>query len=144
MTAYISVAAGAVFLTVVVGMIIPDGKLNKSVNFVLRMACILILISPVFGIFNITLPGEDGGIVDYDYVSEVFSQSQSAELEKLIEENVGIDCDCSVSIIYEDGSFKETGVTVYAENVGNDLIDEVVSYLRELGYININVHEKTS
>lgn len=49
MTAYITVAAGAVFLTVVVGMIIPDGKLNKSVNFVLRMACILILISPEIG-----------------------------------------------------------------------------------------------
>ncbi len=139
MTAYISLAAGAVFLTVVVGMIIPEGKLNKSVNFVLRIACIFILISPVFGIFNLKLPEEDGGIVDYDYVCSVYSQSQSEQLEKMIEENIGVQCDCEVKIIYEDGSFRENGVTIYTNNVESGLIEDILSYLSELGYININV-----
>ena len=52
MTAYIATAAGVVFLTVIADMIIPEGKLNKVINFVLRIACILILISPVFGFFS--------------------------------------------------------------------------------------------
>ncbi len=144
MTAYIATAAGAVFLTVIVGMIIPEGKLNKSINFVLRIACILILISPVFNIFKIELPEADGGIVDYEYICDVFSESQSSQLEKMIAEELGVQCSCEVEIIYEDGSFKENGVTVLTYNVESGVIENIQSYLKELGYININVNEKTA
>ena len=144
MTAYIATAAGAVFLTVIVGMIIPEGKLNKSINFVLRIACILILISPVFNIFKIELPEADGGIVDYEYICDVFSESQSSQLEKMIAEELGGQCSCEVEIIYEDGSFKENGVTVLTYNVESGVIENIQSYLKELGYININVNEKTA
>ena len=143
MTTYIAVAAGAVFLTVVVGMIIPEGKLHTSVNFVLRIACIFILISPIAQIFDISLSEGGEGDVDFDYICQVYSEGQSSQLEKLIEENIGIECDCDVEIVYEDGSIKENGVTIYTDNVESALIDDIVSYLKELGYININVNEKT-
>ena len=87
MTTYIAVAAGAVFLTVVVGMIIPEGKLHTSVNFVLRIACIFILISPLAQIFDISLSEGGEGDVDFDYICQVYSEGQSSQLEKLIEEN---------------------------------------------------------
>ena len=144
MTAYISLAAGAVFLTVIVSFIIPKGKLCKSINFVVRVACMLILIVPVTGIFNMSL--EDGGqlIVDYDYICDVYSDSQSRTLERMIEENLGIECVCEVEIIYEDGAFKENGVTIFGDFVESDTINKIQSYLTELGYININVNEKIS
>lgn len=144
MTAYIATAAGAVFLTVIVGMIIPEGKLHKSVVFVLRIACISILIWPVFSVFDIQPTEQSSLLVDYEYICKIYSDSQSEQLEKLIEENLGVECDCYVEIIYEDGSFKECGVTISTVNVENDLIDDIQSYLSELGYINININEKTA
>ena len=144
MTAYIATAAGAVFLTVIVGMIMPEGKLNKPVNFVLRIACIAILISPVFSIFDITISDEESGLVDYGYVSEVFSDSQSDALQDKLAEKFGVQCECRVDIVYEDGAFREKGVTIYPQDVEKELIDDIVAYLKELGYININVHEETA
>lgn len=143
MTSYIALAAGAVFITVIAGFIIPEGKLHKIINFVLRIACILILISPVFSIFNISLEQQEGGLIDYDYVCEVYSDSQSATLENMIEEEFGIECECRVEIIYKDGSFTENGVTVTGDFVELNTMDEIQSYLLGLGYININVNEKT-
>ncbi len=144
MTAYIATAAGVVFLTVIAGMIIPEGKLNKVINFVLRIACILILISPVFGFFSEDLSDGEQNLVDYDYVADVFAESQSRELERLVEQKFSIECQCSVEIVYEDGEIREKGVSIVTYNVEEQLIEEIQSYLKELGYININVNEKTS
>lgn len=144
MTSYITIAIGAVFLTVIVGMIIPEGKLSKSVNFVLRIACIFILISPVFSIFDLDVEIGDGdSLIDYEYVCDVYSESQSSQLEELIAENLGVECVCEIEIIYKDGAFVENGVTIYTNNVENEVIESILSYLKELGYININIDEET-
>ena len=142
MTAYIASAAGAVFLTVVVGMIIPDGKMAKSITFVLKIVCILVLLSPLINIFSIDIGAETGAIIDYDGLSDILSLNQSAQLEKLIFEQFGVGCECSVYIDYDGRSLNQTGVLISADDAESSLIEEIVSYLRELGYININVNEK--
>lgn len=142
MTAYIASAAGAVFLTVVVGMIIPDGKMAKSITFVLKIVCILVLLSPLINIFSIDIGAETGAIIDYDGLSDILSSNQSAQLEKLIFEQFGVGCKCSVYIDYDGQSLNQTGVLISADDAESSLIEEIVSYLRELGYININVNEK--
>lgn len=142
MSAYILTAAGAVFLTAAAGMILPDGKLNKSVNFVLRLVCIGILVSPLAGIFNFDAESGADADVDYDYIVSVFSQSQSEELEKLVKDELGIECGCEVVIIYEDGTFKQTDVNICTDNVEYEEISALREYLKELGYININVYEE--
>lgn len=144
MTSYISLAAGAVFLTVIVSFIVPKGRLGKCINFVLRLACILIIISPVTAIFDLSLSEEDKELIDYDYICQVYSENQSRTLELMIEDELGVECDCEVEIIYTDGSFKENGVRVTGDFVEKDIMSEIQSYLQELGYININVNEKTS
>lgn len=142
MTAYLYLSAGTVFLTVLVNFIIPEGKLHKSVNFVLRLACIFILVSPVLKVFDLSVSGNEDEIIDYDYICSVYSHNQSAQLEKLIYENLGIECECEVEFIYSDGAFKENGVRVTANFVEEETIDAIQSYLQTLGYININVNEK--
>lgn len=142
MTAYILSAAGAVFLTVVVSMIMPEGKLSKAVGFVLRIVCIAVLISPIFSLFKITSDGGEGDMIDYEYVAEIFSDSQSRTLEGMLYEEFGLECDCEVSVSFEDGELKESGVEVEVQDVEKELIDDIVAYLKEVGYININVHEK--
>ena len=44
MKTYLLTAAGVIFLSVIISLVIPEGKLNKSIVFVMRMACILVLI----------------------------------------------------------------------------------------------------
>ena len=144
MTSYILLAAGAVFLTVIVSFIVPKGRLGKSINFVLRLACILIIISPVTAIFDLTFSEEDGELIDYEYISQVYSENQSRTLERMIEEEFGVECVCEVEILYSDGSFRENGVSVTGDFVEKDIMSKIQSYLRELGYININVNEKTA
>lgn len=144
MTAYLYLSAGTVFLTVLFNFIIPEGKMQKSVNFVLRLACIFILVSPVLKIFDFNVASTENQIVDYNYICSVYSQNQSAKLEKLIYEKFGIECECEVDFTYENNSFKENGVQIYVVIVESETLDDVVAYLRELGYININVNEKTA
>ena len=53
MKAYLLSAAAVIFLSVIVSLIIPEGKLNKKKVFVMRMVCIFVLISPNTGNFKI-------------------------------------------------------------------------------------------
>ena len=142
MTEYILAAAGAIFLSVVVGLIIPEGRLKKAVSFVVRIACICLLVSPVLTIFDVDIKSDGGQGADYEYISEMYSLTQSRELEGMLEERFGCDMAADVEIVYEDGAFREKGVKIVTDKVEEALIDDIVSYLKELGYININVNEK--
>ena len=142
MSEYILAAAGAIFLSVVVGLIIPEGRLKKAVSFVVRIACICLLVSPVLTIFDVDIKSDGGQGADYEYISEMYSLTQSRELEGMLEERFGCDMAADVEIVYEDGAFREKGVKIVTDKVEEALIDDIVSYLKELGYININVNEK--
>ncbi len=141
MTAYLLTAAGVIFLTVLVGYLIPEGKLNKSVNFVLRLVCIGVLIQPVIKIFDFASV-DSGEITDYDYVCKVYSDSQSIALRNKITADLDLDCTVVVNVDYIDGEIRENGVEVYGNFVEDETIEIITEYLRELGYINITVNEK--
>lgn len=143
MREYILTAAGVIFLTVLVSFILPEGKLNKIINFVMRIICIFVLIRPVTNLFQFS--SQETAIVDYDYICSVYSDSQSQQLERLIYENYGLESECIVAISYSDGTLSEDGVTVFI----NDFVEEqtkleIYEYLESLGYIDINVNEKTA
>ena len=146
MKVYLLTAAGVIFLSVIVSLLIPEGKLHKSVMFVMRLICIFVLIQPVTGIFNIkeTTSVLSGDFFDYEYVSGVYSNHQSAQLEALIENKFEIDADCIIEVEYSDGEFKVTNVEVGVNNSNKNLIDEIYAYLDGLGYINITVYAKSS
>ena len=64
MKTYLLTAAGVIFLSVIISLVIPEGKLNKSIVFVMRMACILVLIQPITGIFKISSASVDEPLYD--------------------------------------------------------------------------------
>ena len=84
MKTYLLTAAGVIFFSVIVSLLIPNGKLNKTIVFVMRMACILVLLQPITGIFKITSTVIDEPLFDYVYICKVYSDDQSEQLEKLI------------------------------------------------------------
>lgn len=143
MKAYLLTAVGVIFLTVTVSFIVPEGKLKKSVNFILRLVSICVIIQPVTTIFKFEKT-ETTAVYDYEYVCQVYSQNQSRLVAQKLEDEFGLDCICFVEIVYEDGKIKENGVTVDGDFSDEKTINAIAEYLESLGYINITVNEKTA
>ena len=144
MKTYLLTAAGVIFLSVIVSLLIPEGKLNKSIVFVMRLACIFVLIQPITGIFKIKSSTVNEPLYDQEFICKVYSDNQSEQLEKLIAEKLSETCDCVVDIKFDNGEFKVNGVTVEVNSQKNESIDKIYAYLQEKGYINITVYAKSS
>lgn len=143
MKAYLLTAAGVIFLSVIISLVIPEGKMNKSIVFVIRLACILVLLQPITGIFKLSSVSVDTPMYDYEYICKVYSDNQSVQLEKLLLKQLSIESECSVDIIYNEGDFKVNGVTVVINDEGEEKIKEIYAYLEDLKYINITVYAKS-
>lgn len=141
MKTYLLTASGIIFLAVIVGLIVPDGKLKKSVNFVLRLICIFILIQPITQMFKLP-DSEKGEVINYEYVSQVYAQNQSKLLTQKVESELNIACVCIVEVVYDGTQIKEHGVVCSGSFNDEKTISILTEYLRELGYINISVNDK--
>jgi hypothetical protein len=142
MKTYLISAAGVIFFSIVVSLLIPDGKLNKTITFVLRLACILVLIQPVTTLFNVN-ESENAGIVDYDFVCTVYSEELSKNLNNTVLEKFNVECESIVAVSYEN-EFNVESVSLSVNDTDEKLIDEIVEYLKGLGYINITVYAKSN
>ncbi len=145
MKAYLLAATGVIFLSVVVSLLIPEGKLHKSVTFVMRIICLLVLIQPITGIFKIKdVETSEKDFFDYEYVCGVYSEHQSEQLEILIDKEFEATTDCKVTVNYADGNFKVSEIEVQLQKNNPKLIKQIYAYLDGLGYINITVYAKSS
>ena len=143
MKIYLISATAVIFLSVIVSLLIPEGKLNKTIVFIMRMACILVLIQPITGIFKISTSATNSTFYDYEYICKVYSDNQSEQLEKIIFEKFAVESSCFVSIVYENGEFKADGVIVEINQAKDKIIEDIYEYLEELKYINISVYAKS-
>ncbi|MDE5943593.1 MAG: hypothetical protein K2H30_05225 [Clostridia bacterium] len=143
MKTYLLTAAAVIFLSVIVSLIIPQGKLNKTIVFVMRMACILVLIQPITGIFKIKTSSQGEAIYDTEYVATVYSKNQSGSLEKLLYSEFEEECVCNVNVVYDGVNFTVESVSVQTVSQNNKLIEDIYEYLEQLGYINITVYAKS-
>lgn len=144
MEKYLLTAAGVIFLSVIVSLIIPEGKLNKTITFVIRLICILVLIQPITGIFKISSAWSGGDFFDYEYVCAEYSEHQSSQLELLLLDEFDVETVCSVKVMYQDAQFKVDSVEVWVNGQDTDFIEKIYAYLQEIGYINITVYAKSS
>lgn len=143
MKAYLLTAVGAIFLSVIISFVLPEGRLKKSVNFILRLVCIGVLIQPAIKLFDFSTTKQES-YANYDYVCQVYAQNQSQLLTKKVSEELNYDCVCVVEIVYDGKQIKENGVTVEGNFVDVQTIETITEYLKELGYINITVNEKNT
>ena len=143
MKIYLISASAVIFLSVIVSLIIPEGKLNKTIVFIMRMACIFVLIQPITGIFKISSGAADSVFYDYEYICKVYSDNQSEQLEKLIAEKFSVESTCYINIVYKDGEFISEGVSVQINEANDENIRDIYEYLEELKYINISVYAKS-
>ena len=143
MKIYLLTAAVVIFLSIIVSLVIPEGKLNKTIVFVMRMACILVLIQPITGIFKLSSVSVDEPLYDYVYICKVYSDNQSEQLEKLLAEEFSEECKCFVEIVHDKGKFKVQSVEVEVNFNNDQKLNEIYAYLEKKGYINITVYAKS-
>ncbi len=144
MQTYLLSAAGVIFLSVIVSLLIPEGRLNKTITFVMRLICIFVLVQPVTGIFKIPSDVAKGEFFDSVFVCEEYSRHQSTQLDALLSEKFCTDCLCNVEVTYTDSQFKVESVEVCLFDGDKNLIERIQAYLEELGYINISVYAESS
>ena len=147
MKAYLLTAAGVIFISVIVSLLIPEGKLHKTITFIMRLICILVLIQPVTGLFKSATDADtstSANYIDYTYVSLVYSEHQSGELEKLIEKEFGTEAICTVKVEWTEEQFKVTQTEVKLAENNAQLIEKIYAYLVKLGYINITVYAQST
>lgn len=144
MKEYLLTAAGVIFLSVIVSLLVPDGKLNKTIVFVMRMICIFVLLQPITGLFKISNVATDMPMYDYEYISKVYSDNQSEQLKTFITQEFNTECECYVEITHSDGDFKVKSVSVETKLNDEKIIDKIYAYLEEKGYINITVYAKSN
>ena len=146
MKVYLLTAAGVIFLSVIVSLLIPEGKLHKSVTFVMRLICIFVLVQPIAGLFNIKATNDawTDDFFDKQYVCSVYAEHQSDQLEILLQKEFEVTTDCAIKVEYIEGEFKPTEVGVELNENNGKLIEEIYAYLDGLGYINITVYAKSS
>lgn len=141
MKTYLLSAAGVVFISVVVSLIVPEGKMHKMVTFAMRLICIFVLITPLVSLFRGEVADtESEGNINYAFVEQIYSEHQSAQLEKLLSKDLSVEADCTVTVLFDGEDFKISSVEVCVENF--ELNEEIYAYLEELGYINITVYAK--
>lgn len=135
---YLLTAAAVIFFSIIVSLIIPEGKLNKTITFVMRLVCISVLIQPLSGIFEIKNSANVEG-ADYAVIAEVYSNGQSRELKRKIYSDLGIEAGADVIIEYDGENFAEKGVIITLDKKNEIKYEEIYEYLVELGYINITI-----
>lgn len=138
---YLFTALGVVFLSVIAGLLIPDGKLKKSINFVLRLICILVLVYPVLNLFGIEDQVKNYSL-NYEYICEIYSNNQGELLTGKVIADCGVDCVCTVHVVYENDKIIENGVTVTGKFKDAQTINKILEYLQGLGYIDITVNDQ--
>ena len=139
---YLIAVFSVIFVALICSFIVPEGKLKKSINFVLRIICIGVLIKPVVGLFKLNSSSSQA-VYDYDYICKIYSENQSNLLTQKINDKFNTDLICIVKIIYTDEKITEDGVTVNGNFKEGVTIDAITEYLRELCYINITENEKS-
>lgn len=143
MKIYLLGAVGVVFLSVIVSLLVPEGKLNKTITFIMRMVCILVLLQPLAGIFKFSDAGAKDN-TDYAAVSKIYSNHQSVQMEKLLSEKFDLFTECDLAVDYVDGEFKVVQTTVKVFEQDEKIIEQIYAYLRESGYINITVYAEST
>lgn len=142
MKTYLLSAFGVIFFSVLVSFLIPEGKLNKLIVFVVRVICIAVIIQPVTELFHRDAATTESELCDYEAVCAVYSDWQSRNLEEKLREQFGVESECSIEIVYSDGQFGAESVRVSTNVVESEINEKIYAYLEDCGYINITVNDE--
>lgn len=138
----------------------PEGKIGKFINGILKLFCLSVMIAPLFALFE-KFTGESpagdgsdsaGAELDDDFIEYMFgkrAQEEANSLEELLEEEFAIGVSAEILWDYAEYAYNVTNVNIKIENFGmygNDehiiIIAQVESRTQELiPDAEVNVYE---
>lgn len=148
MEGYILAVCGAVILSALVTILLPEGKTGKFINGMLRVFCVAVMLVPLYGMFEKfgapSLPegGSEEVALDESFMERVFSEqalAQAEALENSLSEDPGISV--SAEILWECVEYAYTvrevrieieNFGIYGEDEHIFVIEQVRSRISEL------------
>ena len=148
MEGYILAVCGAVILSALVTILLPEGKTGKFINGMLRVFCVAVMLVPLYGMFEKfgapSLPeGRSEEVaLDESFMERVFSEqalAQAEALETSLSEDPGISV--SAEILWECVEYAYTvrevrieieNFGIYGEDEHIFVIEQVRSRISEL------------
>ena len=128
MQAYIWAVCGAVIISALATILLPDGKIGKFINGILKLFCLAVMIAPLFALFGQIAGdppqgGEDTGNaeLDDDFIEYMFgrrAEEDAEALDKLLEEEFAIAVSAEILWDYAEYAYNVTDVNIKIENFG--------------------------
>lgn len=128
METYILSVCGAVLVSAVAVILMPEGKIGKFLDGILKLFCMLVILLPIPGLLG-TFLNNDGGAegsagevsMDSDFIGYVFSMRAESEEEALcqkLNQEYGIGVQAQILWEYAEYAYNVTKVLVKIENFG--------------------------
>ncbi len=142
MEAYILSVSGAVLVSAVAVMLLPEGKTGKFIGGILKLFCLLVILLPIPKILGKYL-GQDAeipsfseeGELDEDFIDYMFDRRAEEEaklLEKQITDKFDIVVNIQIKWEYAEYAYNVTKIMVKIENFGIYGDDEHINVIEQV------------
>ena len=125
MNGYLLSVIGTILLSALLTAILPNGKTSAVIKAITKLACLLVIISPVFSYIQAETGTSNGNssknlsqsVIQTDeafitYYSEMRIQNAQAQLESEIKEKFGLDCRVVFNWKYDKENIRIIKLTV--------------------------------
>ena len=119
MQAYIWAVCGAVIISALASILLPEGKTGKFINGILKLFCLSVMLTPLFAILaagELPQGGNGSGFIEY-----MFGRRPEADAEALdtaIESEFSIAVSAEILWDYAEYAYNVTDVNIKIENFG--------------------------
>lgn len=143
MRGYILGVCGAVIISALVMILLPEGKTGKFIKGIVRLFCLLVMLVPLLGFFQSIARGDYGQIVDPNGEMELdktfieFMYGRRADedeemLETALSEELAIVVSAEVLWNYAEYAYNVTEVKIKIENFGMCGEDEHIFIIEQV------------
>lgn len=158
MKEYILAVCGAVVLSALLLLLLPEGKTGKFIGGILKLFCLLVMMIPLFDWISDFAPKKEPIestqtiVPDDEFLEYAFAlqaEARAREIEKVLTEKFGVDTQAQVKWIHDEYACKVTKISVKIENFGINppqdhihILEQVKKFLAErAGQTEVVVYE---
>lgn len=147
MKEYILAVCGSVVISALITLLLPEGKMGKFIGGILKLFCLLVMLMPLFQMFEKYRPW-DGEVEtsgeyepDENFLMQAFklqAEMREREIEEEIAKEFSVDVDAELLWEYADYACNVTEIKIkiedfgiYEENEHIFVIQQIEKYLLE-------------
>lgn len=141
MSAYILAVCGAVLIATLVTILLPEGKIGKFINGILRVFCVFILMLPIYSLvtqwtedgFSPTTNGKielDNSFLEHNYA--IWAKEKENQIKSIVENEFKITVTVLLDWTYAREEFIVQKIEVKIESFGIIPVDEHIYTIQQV------------